>query len=122
MTTAAATKTEISPNLLSAYRRRDIGGYDELLGPGGAPRPHWQPLLASLDDLTADERQLRTTRLARRVRETGIAYDIFADPNTSAQRWTLDLLPIIISADEWSGLERALIQRARLFDTAIRIC
>lgn len=120
MTTAAATKTEISPNLLSAYRRRDIGGYDELLGPGGAPRPHWQPLLASLDDLTAGERQLRTTRLARRVRETGIAYDIFADPNTSAQRWTLDLLPIIISADEWSGLERALIQRARLFDALLQ--
>ena len=61
----------------------------------------------------------RLARLAQRVRETGIAYDIFADPNTAAQRWALDLLPVVISAHEWQGLERALIQRARLLGAAV---
>ncbi len=58
----------------------------------------------------------RARRMDRRVRETGIAYDIFADPTKSAQRWQLDLVPLIISNAEWQFLEAALIQRARLFD------
>ena len=35
-------------------------------------------------------------RMDRRVRETGIAYDIFSDPNKPSQRWQLDLAPVII--------------------------
>ncbi|MFA5957267.1 circularly permuted type 2 ATP-grasp protein [Hyphomicrobium sp.] len=119
MTTAAAMKTQPLADLLGAYRRREVSGYDELLDVGGAVRDHWQPLLDGLAELTEDERKLRVGRLTRRVRETGIAYDIFADPNTSAQRWALDLLPIVISASEWQGLESALIQRARLFDALL---
>ena len=118
-TTAAATKAQPLFDLLSAYRRREIAGYDELLEPGGALREHWQPLLDQLAKLSDSERGLRSARLAHRVRETGIAYDIFADPNTSAQRWALDLLPVVISASEWRSLERALIQRARLFDAIL---
>jgi uncharacterized circularly permuted ATP-grasp superfamily protein/uncharacterized alpha-E superfamily protein len=119
MTTAAAQKADPLFNLLSAYRRREASGFDELFEAGGAIRSQWQPLLAGLADLSDAERELRVARLGRRVRETGIAYDIFADPNTSAQRWSLDLLPIVISAGEWQGLERALIQRARLFDAIL---
>ncbi|WP_409561416.1 circularly permuted type 2 ATP-grasp protein [Hyphomicrobium sp. MC8b] len=119
MTTAAAMKAEPLFNLLSAYRRQEVSGFDELLEDGGAIREHWRPLLDGLAQLTDAERELRSARLARRVRETGIAYDIFADPNTSAQRWSLDLLPVVISAGEWRGLERALIQRARLFDAIL---
>lgn len=119
MTTAAAKKSEIASNLLHAYRRQDVAGFDELFEAGGAVRGHWQPLLDGLAGLTDAERALRVARLAQRVRETGIAYDIFADPNTTAQRWALDLLPVVISAQEWRGLERALIQRARLFDALL---
>ena len=70
-------------------------------------------------EISGAERELRSARLARRVRETGIAYDIFADPHTAPQRWTLDLSPVVISASEWHGLERALVQRARLFDALL---
>ena len=50
------------------------------------------------------------------MRETGIAYDMFADPNKAAQKWQLDLMPIVFSSAEWRWLEAALVQRARLFD------
>ncbi|HML27610.1 MAG TPA: circularly permuted type 2 ATP-grasp protein [Hyphomicrobium sp.] len=119
MTTAAAMKAEPLSNLLRTYRSREVSGFDEVLDGGGAVREHWQTVLDDLGELTDAERDLRTVRLARRVRETGIAYDIFADPNTSAQRWSLDLLPVVISAAEWRFLERALIQRARLFDALL---
>jgi uncharacterized circularly permuted ATP-grasp superfamily protein/uncharacterized alpha-E superfamily protein len=120
MTTAAAVKADTTGDLLHAYRRREVPGFDELLSDGGAVRAHWLPLLEGLSSLTNAEQELRSARLSRRVRETGIAYDIFADPHTSAQRWSLDLLPIVISAAEWRDLERALIQRARLFDAILK--
>jgi uncharacterized circularly permuted ATP-grasp superfamily protein/uncharacterized alpha-E superfamily protein len=119
MTTAAAKKAEPSSELMSVYRRRDVSGFDELQESGGELRAHWKALLDALAALSDTDRKLRAGRLARRVRETGIAYDIFADPNTSAQRWSLDLLPVIISAAEWQELEHALVQRARLFDALL---
>jgi uncharacterized circularly permuted ATP-grasp superfamily protein/uncharacterized alpha-E superfamily protein len=47
--------------------------------------------------------------------ENGIAHDLFAEP-ASQQPWSIDLLPIILSASEWAHLEQGLIQRANLFD------
>ena len=50
-----------------------------------------------------------------RVRETGIGHDLFADPSSTAQPWRVDLIPLVVP-EEWRWLERALIQRARLFE------
>ncbi len=119
MTTAAATKAEPRSDLLNAYRKTPVAGYDELLDASGAIRPHWNKIISGLGELSDAEREMRAARLDRRVRETGIAYDIFADPNATPQRWTLDLAPIVISHREWQWLETALIQRARLFDALL---
>jgi uncharacterized circularly permuted ATP-grasp superfamily protein/uncharacterized alpha-E superfamily protein len=119
MTTAAAAKADPRSDLLASYRQQRPVGYDELLDNAGNVRPHWKALVASLSDLSDGERETRAARLDRRVRETGIAYDIFADPNAAPQRWTLDLAPLVISEREWQWLETALIQRARLFDALL---
>ncbi|MEQ1715100.1 MAG: circularly permuted type 2 ATP-grasp protein, partial [Hyphomicrobium sp.] len=76
-------------------------------------------LLTGLSALPQAERNARAARMDRRVRETGIAYDIFSDPSKPAQRWQLDLTPVIISSGEWRWLEAALVQRARLFDALL---
>jgi uncharacterized circularly permuted ATP-grasp superfamily protein/uncharacterized alpha-E superfamily protein len=119
MTTAAATKAEPRSDLLNAYRKTPVAGYDELLDASGVVRPHWNKIISGLGELSDAEREMRAARLDRRVRETGIAYDIFADPNATPQRWTLDLAPLVISHREWQWLETALIQRARLFDALL---
>lgn len=114
--TAVATSTIAASDLLGAYAPSRTGGYDELLDPDGAVRRPWQTLLARLGAITDSERTARAQRLDRRVRETGIAHDIFADPTRRTQQWKLDLLPIILSSSEWRWLEAALVQRAELFD------
>lgn len=119
MTTAAITSTISGPDLLDSYKPSTAHSYDELMDRDGAPRRHWLPLLAELNALSDTERKSMAARLDRRVRETGIAYDIFADPTQSAQKWQLDLLPIVFSAGEWRWLERALVQRAVLFDRVL---
>ncbi|MBL8566693.1 MAG: circularly permuted type 2 ATP-grasp protein [Hyphomicrobiaceae bacterium] len=105
--------------LLDGYRPPLPGTYDELVGHDGSLRPHWLPFLTSLSDLPRDEIANRARRLDKRVHQIGIAYDIFADPNTPHQRWTVDLLPLILGPGEWRWLERALTQRARLFDAIL---
>ena len=117
--TAAAAKGQPRTDALAAYRNADLAGYDELLDASGEVRPQWRTFLSDLTGLSTQDVEQRSARLTRRVRETGIAYDIFADPKSSAQRWTLDLAPLIISASEWQALEKALIQRARLFDAVL---
>jgi uncharacterized circularly permuted ATP-grasp superfamily protein/uncharacterized alpha-E superfamily protein len=119
MTTAAMSSKISGPDLLNAYRQSQSGGYDELLDRDGAPRRHWLPFLKELNALSQSDRDARAIRLDRRVRETGIAYDVFADPTQGSQQWQLDLVPIVFSSAEWRWLEAALIQRAELFDAVL---
>ena len=99
--------------------RAGSGGFDELVESSGALKPHWEPLLRSLEALDPATRVLRMEQLNAKVRETGIAYDLFSDPARTAQPWRVDLVPLIMPAEEWQGLERALIQRARLFESLL---
>ncbi len=119
MTNTAPSVVSSEADLLRAYQTTGGLAYDEMLDANGRVRPHWDALLAGLGGLSERERILRAARLDRRVRETGIAYDIFADPTKSSQRWQLDLVPIVFSHAEWRWLEAALVQRARLFDAIL---
>ena len=119
MTNPAPTAAMIDDELLQSYRLAGSNRYDEMLGPDGKVRAHWRGLLSELWSLSDSERLTRAARMDRRVRETGIAYDIFSDPNKASQRWQLDLAPVVFSSAEWRWLEAALIQRARLFDALL---
>lgn len=119
MTTTAPSYAGDHELALHAYRLAGGDSYDELVDPTGAVRPHWRSFLAALAALPEAERNARAVRMDRRVRDTGIAYDIFSDPNRPSQRWQLNLAPVIVSAAEWRWLEAALVQRARLFDAML---
>ena len=98
----------------SEYRWPE-NGYDEAVGGDGAVRQTWAPFAQTFGALTPDEQTQRHERLRRLVMENGIAYDLFAEPGTR-QPWAIDLIPIVIGAEEWAHLERGLIQRATLLD------
>src|SRR6266550_2746586 len=104
--------------LLSDYRP-PTGTFDELVDNTGAIRPHWAPLIAAFDGLPSRERRARARRLDRQVSDTGLAHDIYADPSAPPQQWRLNLMPFIISTEEWKWLEKALVQRAQLFNVML---
>ncbi len=95
------------------------GAFDELIAPDGTIAPHWQPVLAGLESLSHEQRLERIDRINSRVRETGIAHDLFADPSRNVQPWRLDLMPLVIPAATWSRIEQAVIQRARLLEAVV---
>ena len=100
-------------DLATGYRVE--GGFDELIDAVGSLRPHWHDFLRAIAALDPATLALRMEQLNVRVRETGIAHDIYADPASTAQPWRVDLVPLIVAPEEWRRLERALLQRARLF-------
>jgi uncharacterized circularly permuted ATP-grasp superfamily protein/uncharacterized alpha-E superfamily protein len=88
--------------------------YNELSADGVTPRPHWSQLMASLAEIGSEELQRRWGRAERRIRENGITYNIYSDPLGANRPWKIDVVPFLISAEEWRFLEAGIIQRAQL--------
>lgn len=93
---------------------RDPAVYDELSADGITPRPHWRGLMDSLAALGSQEFARRWAQAERRIRENGITYNIYGDPLGANRPWKIDLIPFLISAEEWRFIEAGIIQRAQL--------
>jgi uncharacterized circularly permuted ATP-grasp superfamily protein/uncharacterized alpha-E superfamily protein len=99
--------------------------YDELLlgscavAQGFAPRTprsHWQALLTELRAAPAGTMRDRVQMVQRQVRENGVTYNVYADPQGADRPWELDVVPFILPSDEWSLIEAAVVQRAELMN------
>src|SRR3984893_8887789 len=102
--------------LLSTGYPQTAGVYDEMSAAVGVLRPHWGIFINSLSALGSQElaRPWQTER--QRIRENGVTYNVYGDPQGIDRPWTLDAIPLMISPQEWSQLEAGLIQRARLLN------
>jgi len=88
--------------------------YDESSADGVTPRPHWTHLMESLQAIGPEELERRWARAERRIRENGITYNIYGDPLGASRAWKIDIVPLLIPADEWRYIEAGIIQRAQL--------
>ncbi len=70
--------------------------------------------MESLRDLGPAELGHRWSRAERRIRENGITYNVYGDPEGANRPWRTDVVPLLISAEEWRFLEAGVIQRAQL--------
>lgn len=102
--------------LLRDYPRR---GFDEMLAPDGSVRPAWRAFLDGLSALGRAGREAAAESTRRSLRESGIAFNVYADPDDRRHAWRLDLPPVLLAEAEWQRLERGLVQRARLLDRVL---
>ena len=58
----------------------------------------------------------RNANLRRQIRDNGVTYNVYADANGPQRPWSLDLFPLIISPDDWAGIESGVKQRTRLLN------
>ena len=101
--------------LLQDYRPA-AGVHDEVAAPGGRPRPHCEPLVRSLEALGRHELASRWESAKRAIRDNGVTYNVYGDPQGVDRPWTLDMMPLLIAPAEWSRIEGALLQRSRLLN------
>jgi uncharacterized circularly permuted ATP-grasp superfamily protein/uncharacterized alpha-E superfamily protein len=95
------------------------GHYDELLGADGALRPAWARFFAGLGADGLADLQRRDELLKRQVREHGVTYNVYSDEQGAPRRWSLDLLPFLVEAQDWRIIEAAVVQRAAVLSAVM---
>ena len=105
-----------NPDLMLHYGRAD-GSFDEMRAGTGDVRPHWQRLMGQLSAMSRGELRRRWNQGQRMIQDNGVTYNVYGDPRGMDRPWQLDPVPMILESREWTKLEAALIQRARLLNT-----
>jgi uncharacterized circularly permuted ATP-grasp superfamily protein/uncharacterized alpha-E superfamily protein len=108
----------VSKELLAEYPQA-TERYDEMFAAAHEPRPHWKPMLESIAAESAERMRERQNSVQRQVRENGVTYNVYADPQGADRPWELDLLPFILPQDEWAAIEAAIEQRATLLNRVL---
>lgn len=90
------------------------GSCDEMLDAPCAARAQWRRLMETLDAQGPKGVAQMQRQVDAMVRENGVTYNVYGDPRGQDRPWTLDLLPVILSAAEWAGIEAGMTQRIRL--------
>lgn len=93
--------------------------YDEMIDDGRRPRPHWQAFLSLLSSMPPETMDRCAQFVHDTIQSDGVSYNVYADPKGASRPWELDLLPLILPAEEWREIAAAVAQRARLLDAVL---
>jgi uncharacterized circularly permuted ATP-grasp superfamily protein/uncharacterized alpha-E superfamily protein len=115
MNLVANPQSTVPWRLLEGYHPVS-GVYDEMVVSSEAFRPHCEPFIRSIEALGRHELASRWENARRTLRDNGVTYNVYGDPQGTDRPWELDFMPLVISQAEWSGLETALAQRTRLLN------
>ncbi|RDK03008.1 circularly permuted type 2 ATP-grasp protein [Paraburkholderia lacunae] len=113
-TSAARADASSLLRLLPAYE----GHWDELRDVSGALREPWRQFFERLGEDGIARLDHNCASVAQQVRDNDISYNVYAD-NGVPRAWALDLLPFLISEDEWAHIERGVTQRAHLLNAIV---
>jgi uncharacterized circularly permuted ATP-grasp superfamily protein/uncharacterized alpha-E superfamily protein len=90
--------------------------WDEMAGGQGRLRAHWTPLMREMSPVDPDRMAERGDEARRLIRQNGVTYNVYGDPLGLERPWPLDLMPLVLSAEEWADLAAGACQRARLLN------
>ncbi len=93
---------------------------DELATRDGEISPHWQKLARYYEGIDPQKLKQSHEEVSRQLRENGVTYNIYGDPDGMYRPWNLDPIPMVFSSEDWSGIEKGLQQRARLLDIILK--
>jgi uncharacterized circularly permuted ATP-grasp superfamily protein len=94
--------------------------FDELIAPGGLPRPGASALIEYLSALGPEELVTRQRAADVAIRSMGITFTVYHEEGGSIDRaWPLDIIPRVIALEEWRRIEAGLSQRAQALNLFI---
>ena len=97
--------------------------WDEMRGDANSLRPPWQrfaellPAAPALD--LPVELDRRAAQVAQRIALDGVTHNVFSEQAAASRPWSLELLPLLISAQEWALIEAGVMQRAALLEAIL---
>jgi uncharacterized circularly permuted ATP-grasp superfamily protein len=90
---------------------RAKSGFDEVLEPSGAVRPHYRALVSALESWTPAELARREQLQKLSLMSLGITFTVYGDKEGIERVWPFDFVPRVIPAAEWQRIEAGLVQR-----------
>jgi uncharacterized circularly permuted ATP-grasp superfamily protein len=85
--------------------------YDELFAAKGQPRAEATLLIERIQSLTLEELQRRQQAAQNALFKLGVTFNVYGDNQGTERIFPFDIVPRIVSAQEWSWLEQGLKQR-----------
>ena len=87
------------------------GFYDELFLPNGQPRSEVIPLINQINAISSKDLRRRQKAAELAMFQQGITFSVYGDKQGNEKIIPFDIIPRIITANEWTMLERGLKQR-----------
>ncbi|MBA3946193.1 MAG: circularly permuted type 2 ATP-grasp protein [Herpetosiphonaceae bacterium] len=87
------------------------GAYDEMFKPDATPRTHYERLYQRLLRLPPDELTRREQAAELSFLQQGITFTVYGSEEGTERIIPHDLLPRIVTGNEWDTIERGLAQR-----------
>jgi uncharacterized circularly permuted ATP-grasp superfamily protein/uncharacterized alpha-E superfamily protein len=107
-------------SLAEERRYAPIDGYwDEAVLPSGFPRRHWRQLAVAIRRMGFRQFNRYWQSGVQLIREAGVSNNVANDPWRNERPLPLDPIPLLIAEDEWTHIERAVIQRAALLNAML---
>jgi len=104
----------VASDLFNEYETE--GFFDEVFEAAGAPRLHYSALLKRLSYFSAEELARRERRRDADFRNQGITFTVYGEEEGIERTFPMDLMPRVITADEWSHIEAGLEQRVTVLN------
>ena len=112
------SKISRKPRLQYAHNEALI---DEVFTTDGKVKPHWNYLLESLERLGSSAFADRHRKALRILRDDGATYNIYNNDQSAPNRtWSLDLVPSLISSEDWAKIEAGILERSELFNLLLK--
>lgn len=89
------------------------GVYDELFNEDGTPFPEVSPVVGLLNKISAEDFLKKQNFIDASFLQSGITFTVYADDAGTEKIFPFDLIPRVISANEWNELEKGLQQRLK---------
>ncbi len=85
--------------------------YDELIDSDGSPRPGARLLVEKIESLPEGDLALRQREAEALLLKMGITFNVYGRDEGTEKIFPFDLIPRIVSADDWKQIETGLKQR-----------
>jgi uncharacterized circularly permuted ATP-grasp superfamily protein len=90
----------------------DAGGYYcEVFGRPDAPAHHTQPLRERLSRIPVEELRRRARNAENELFNLGVTFTVYSEKDAIDRILPFDVIPRVLSADEWRHIEAGVIQR-----------
>ena len=89
----------------------DTTAYDETFDRSAAARPHYRPLVTTLESFTLTEIARRERLQKISLVDQGITFTVYGEKDGLERIFPFDFVPRIIPAPEWKTIQDGLVQR-----------